>query len=67
MVMGGSRMNASHEPAPAKTRAEHDRAAFLNVHAFGVAERAAEGARQAAVAAAAAELQALGNANRRGL
>jgi alkylhydroperoxidase family enzyme len=46
---------------PAMTRAEHDRRKLLDVAAFGVAERLAEGTRQAAVEQAAAELKAIGN------
>jgi hypothetical protein len=50
---------AATSPSPT-TRAEHDRAKLLDVHAFGVAERAAEGRRQSDFAAAAAELKAAG-------
>jgi hypothetical protein len=48
------------EPAPV-SRAEHDRKKLLDIASFEAAVRLAEGARQSAVAAAAAELQALGN------
>ena len=46
--------------APA-SRAEHERAKFLDIRAFETAERLAEGARQSAVEQAAAELRAAGN------
>lgn len=52
---------ASGDAVAATTRAEHDRRALLDIRAFEQAERLAEGARQAAVAAAAAKLQAFGN------
>jgi hypothetical protein len=49
-----------HHPAPAKSRAEHERNKLLDIRAFEQAERLAEGARQAAFEKAAGELRALG-------